>query len=84
MRIRIVVSYVHRYRRGHEFQFVPPITGIHLAALCNGYNVAFRPKRMTPAELHAAHRELWRRAFAPAASLARIARGARQLYTVAR
>ena len=33
MRIRIVVSYVPRYRTGHAFHFVPPITGIHLAAL---------------------------------------------------
>ena len=33
MKIRIVVSYVPRYRRGHTFHFVPPITGIHLAAL---------------------------------------------------
>jgi radical SAM superfamily enzyme YgiQ (UPF0313 family) len=45
----------------------------------NGYNVAFRPRRMTPEALLAAHRELWRRAFAPAAVAARIARGARQL-----
>ncbi len=33
MRVRIIVSYVPRYRRGHEWHFVPPITGIHLAAL---------------------------------------------------
>ena len=33
MRIDIVVVYVQRYRFGHEKQFVPPITGIHLAAL---------------------------------------------------
>lgn len=33
MKIRIVVSYVPRYRAGHAFHFVPPITGIHLAAL---------------------------------------------------
>lgn len=33
MRLRIVVSYVPRYQRGHEAQFVPPLTGIHLAAL---------------------------------------------------
>jgi radical SAM superfamily enzyme YgiQ (UPF0313 family) len=33
MRIDIVVVYVQRYRRGHEKHFVPPITGIHLAAL---------------------------------------------------
>jgi radical SAM superfamily enzyme YgiQ (UPF0313 family) len=33
MKIDIVVVYIHRYRRGHEIHFVPPITGIHLAAL---------------------------------------------------
>ncbi|MGH7326782.1 MAG: B12-binding domain-containing radical SAM protein, partial [Polyangiaceae bacterium] len=27
------MSYVPRYRRGHGFQFVPPVTAIHLAAL---------------------------------------------------
>jgi radical SAM superfamily enzyme YgiQ (UPF0313 family) len=33
MKIRIVVSYVPRYRRGHAWHFVPPVTGMHLAAL---------------------------------------------------
>jgi radical SAM superfamily enzyme YgiQ (UPF0313 family) len=33
MKIDIVVVYAQRYRRGHEKNFVPPITGIHLAAL---------------------------------------------------
>lgn len=33
MRIDIVVAYQPRYRRGHEAHFVPPVTGIHLAAL---------------------------------------------------
>ncbi|MGE5602124.1 MAG: B12-binding domain-containing radical SAM protein [Nitrososphaerales archaeon] len=33
MKIDIVVVYIPRYRRGHEVHFVPPITGIHLAAL---------------------------------------------------
>ena len=33
MKIRVVVSYVPRYRRGHRYNFVPPVTGIHLAAL---------------------------------------------------
>ncbi|MEO7109025.1 MAG: radical SAM protein [Polyangiaceae bacterium] len=33
MKIRIVVSYVPRYKRGHGFQFVPPVTAIHLAAI---------------------------------------------------
>jgi radical SAM superfamily enzyme YgiQ (UPF0313 family) len=33
MKVRIVVSYVPRYRGGHRWHFVPPITGLHLAAL---------------------------------------------------
>ena len=33
MRIDILVVSVPRYRRGHERNFVPPITGIHLAAI---------------------------------------------------
>ena len=33
MRIEIVVVYQPRYRRGHGAHFVPPLTGIHLAAL---------------------------------------------------
>jgi len=33
MKIRIVVNYVPRYRRGHRFHFVPPVTGVHLAAI---------------------------------------------------
>jgi radical SAM superfamily enzyme YgiQ (UPF0313 family) len=45
----------------------------------NGYNVTFQPQRMGSDELLAAHRELWRRAFAPARVAARVARGARQL-----
>jgi hypothetical protein len=31
--IDIVVVYQPRYRFGHEANFVPPITGIHLAAI---------------------------------------------------
>jgi len=45
----------------------------------NGYNAAFSPARMTPDELIAAHRKLWRRAFGPAPVAARLARGIRQL-----
>jgi radical SAM superfamily enzyme YgiQ (UPF0313 family) len=45
----------------------------------NGYNVAFRPARMTPEELHDAHRALWRAAFSPRAVAGRLARGARTL-----
>lgn len=33
MTVDIIVVYVARYRSGHEAHFVPPITGIHLAAL---------------------------------------------------
>jgi radical SAM superfamily enzyme YgiQ (UPF0313 family) len=44
-----------------------------------GYQVAFRPARMRPDQLLAAHRALWRRAFSPGFVLQRLARGARQL-----
>jgi radical SAM superfamily enzyme YgiQ (UPF0313 family) len=40
----------------------------------NGYNVAFRPARMTPEELHAAHRALWREAFSVRYTVKRILR----------
>src|SRR5215211_5884255 len=33
MKVDIVVVYIRRYERGHEVDFVPPITGIHLAAI---------------------------------------------------
>ena len=33
MKIDIVVVYQPRYPKGHEMDFVPPVTGIHLAAL---------------------------------------------------
>jgi radical SAM superfamily enzyme YgiQ (UPF0313 family) len=45
----------------------------------NGYNVAFRPAKMSPEALLTAHRQMWDRAFSPASVLARLARGARQL-----
>ena len=47
----------------------------------NGYNVAFAPRRMSPDELLAAHRELWRRAFSPANVAARVGRAGRSLRT---
>ncbi|MEM9382479.1 MAG: radical SAM protein [Planctomycetota bacterium] len=47
----------------------------------NGYNVTFRPERISADELQDAHRELWRRAFSPARAAARVARGARTLRT---
>lgn len=33
MKIDIIIAYVQRYEFGHEYDFVPPITGIHLAAI---------------------------------------------------
>jgi radical SAM superfamily enzyme YgiQ (UPF0313 family) len=33
MKIDIIVVYMQRYEKGHEVDFVPPITGIHLAAI---------------------------------------------------
>ena len=33
MKIDIIIAYVQRYELGHERDFVPPITGIHLAAI---------------------------------------------------
>jgi radical SAM superfamily enzyme YgiQ (UPF0313 family) len=45
----------------------------------NGYNVAFTPARMSPAELLTAHRALWDRAFGPKAVLERLSAGTRRL-----
>ena len=33
MKIDIIIAYMQRYEFGHERDFVPPITGIHLAAI---------------------------------------------------
>ena len=33
MKIDFIIAYVQRYELGHERDFVPPITGIHLAAI---------------------------------------------------
>lgn len=33
MKIDIIIAYIQRYKFGHEKHFVPPITGIHLAAI---------------------------------------------------
>lgn len=33
MKIDLIIAYVQRYEFGHEYDFVPPITGIHLAAI---------------------------------------------------
>jgi radical SAM superfamily enzyme YgiQ (UPF0313 family) len=41
----------------------------------NGYNVAFQPNNLTPAELLQAHRELWKKSFSFKNSLKRIIKG---------
>ncbi|MBS1664892.1 MAG: B12-binding domain-containing radical SAM protein [Bacteroidetes bacterium] len=41
----------------------------------NGYNVAFKPKRMSPSELLHSHRNLWKKSFSVLYSLKRILRG---------
>src|SRR5205809_6005120 len=33
MKVDVIVVYVQRYEKGHELDFVPPLTGIHLAAI---------------------------------------------------
>jgi radical SAM superfamily enzyme YgiQ (UPF0313 family) len=33
LKIDIIIVYIQRYQKGHEKNFVPPITGIHIAAL---------------------------------------------------
>jgi len=53
MKVRIVVSYVPRYARGHSFDFVPPVTGIHLAALtpaCHEVEVVHEQVRPVPVD----------------------------------
>lgn len=51
LRVDIVVVYVQRYRQGHEAHFVPPITGIHLAALTPpGYRVRVRHQQIEPVD----------------------------------
>jgi hypothetical protein len=45
----------------------------------NGYNVTFQPQQLSAAELLAAHRALWRKAFSPRHALKRILRGSRYL-----
>lgn len=46
----------------------------------NGYNVAFQPQGMTPAELLQAHRQLWKRAFSPRYVLKRWLRSGLRLH----
>ncbi|MFZ2960643.1 MAG: radical SAM protein [Candidatus Ozemobacteraceae bacterium] len=45
----------------------------------NGYNVAFRPHLMTPAQLLEAHRRLWSKAFSLPATMRRLRRAATRL-----
>lgn len=49
MRIRIIVSYIPRYQRGHRWDFVPPVTAIHLAALVpQGHEVEVVHEQVQP------------------------------------
>ena len=49
MKIDIIVVYIQRYERGHEVDFVPPITGIHLAAITPpGHSVRVSTSRSSP------------------------------------
>lgn len=49
--VYIVVVYMPRYRRGHEADFVPPITGIHLAAITPpGYRVRVAHQKVEPVD----------------------------------
>jgi radical SAM superfamily enzyme YgiQ (UPF0313 family) len=45
----------------------------------NGYNVTYRPRRMSPLDLEHAHRALWARSFSARRVAGRIARGALRL-----
>src|ERR1051326_8537334 len=52
MKIDIIVVYIQRYRRGHEVDFVPPITGIHLAALTpSSHTVRVIHQQVEPVDL---------------------------------
>jgi radical SAM superfamily enzyme YgiQ (UPF0313 family) len=49
--VDIVVVYMPRYRHGHEANFVPPITGIHLAALTPaGYRIRVIHQQVQPVD----------------------------------
>ncbi|MBL8155544.1 MAG: B12-binding domain-containing radical SAM protein [Anaerolineae bacterium] len=52
MKIDIIVVYVQRYERGHEMDFVPPITGIHLAGITPAqYDVRVIHQQVEPVDL---------------------------------
>ncbi|MGC9346514.1 MAG: radical SAM protein [Anaerolineae bacterium] len=62
-----------------QFEAEGRLLGDRGADFYNGYNVAFRPKLMSPDTLLEAHRALWRRAFSPGHVARRIVRSARYL-----
>lgn len=45
----------------------------------NGFNVTYRPRRMSPEELERAHRALWQRAYSPWRTFTRVLTNTRQL-----
>jgi hypothetical protein len=52
VKIDIIVVYIQRYERGHEVDFVPPITGIHLAAITPpGHSVRVIHQQVEPVRL---------------------------------
>jgi len=52
VKIDIIIAYIPRYRFGHEIDFVPPITGIHLAALTpEKYSVRVIHQQIEPVDL---------------------------------
>lgn len=52
MKIDIIIAYVQRYEFGHERDFVPPITGIHLAAITPAeYDVRVFHQQVDPIDL---------------------------------
>jgi radical SAM superfamily enzyme YgiQ (UPF0313 family) len=52
MQVEIIVVYMQRYEKGHEVDFVPPITGVHLAALTpERYPVRVTHQQVQPVDL---------------------------------
>ena len=52
MKIDIVIVYIPRYKHGHETNFVPPVTGIHLAAITPpGHEVRVIHQQVAPVNL---------------------------------
>jgi radical SAM superfamily enzyme YgiQ (UPF0313 family) len=49
MKLDIIIVYMQRYERGHEVNFVPSLTGIHLAAITpNKYQVTVTHQQVEP------------------------------------